>query len=119
MITNKNPYTYEWERDVYVKIPQGDKLLAQAKIAKWMGHSSQSDGHCIYWPDSQMVTVERNIHFDLAKEPSLAPILPNHNLKESVKDSRKRPIILQPEFKSSCNHKTALKSTSIGLQQDT
>ena len=88
---------YEWGRDVYVKIPQGDKLSAWAKIAKWIGHSSQSDGHCIYWPDSQKVTIKRNIHSDMAKELSFAPILPNDNFKESVKDLRNRPITLQPE----------------------
>ena len=32
--------TCEWRRDVYIKIPQGDKLSAQAKVAKWIGHSS-------------------------------------------------------------------------------
>ena len=33
----------------------------------------------------------------MAKEPSLAPILPNGNHKESIKTLRKRPITLQPE----------------------
>ena len=33
----------------------------------------------------------------MAKELSFAPILPNDNFKESVKDLRKRPITLQPE----------------------
>ena len=90
--------TYELGRDVYVKIQQGNKPSAWAKIAKWIGHSSQSDGHCIYWPDSHKVTVERNIYFNTAKEPSSAPILPNDNLEDSIKMSTKRPITLQPKL---------------------
>ena len=34
--------TYEWGRDIYVEITQGDKLQPQAKLAKWIGHSGQS-----------------------------------------------------------------------------
>ena len=33
----------------------------------------------------------------MAKEPSLAPILPNDNLEDSIKMSTKRPITLQPK----------------------
>ena len=71
--------TYEWGRDVYVKTTQHDKLQPRPKAAKWIGHSSQSDSHCIYWPDSHKVSIERNIIFDMVKEPSLAPILPNES----------------------------------------
>ena len=43
--------TYGWGKDVYIKIKQDDKLSHQATKVKWIGHSSQSDGHyvgCIY-----------------------------------------------------------------------
>ena len=68
MVHQKKPNlhdAYEWEKDVYVKIKQGDKLLPHAMKAKWMGHSTQSDGYVIYWLGSQKVTVERNLVFDM------------------------------------------------------
>ena len=82
--------TYEWGRDVYVKITQHDKLQPQAKAAKWIGHSSQSDGHCIYWPDSYKVSIERNIILDTVKEPSLAPILPDESQDKSIDEERRQ-----------------------------
>ena len=51
MVHSKKPNlqdAYKWEKDVYVKIKQDDKLAHQATKAKWIGHSSQSDGHLIY-----------------------------------------------------------------------
>jgi hypothetical protein len=55
--------SYEWGCEVYVKIPQADKLEAQAKSTRWIGHMNTSDGHYIYWPESCKVSVERNILF--------------------------------------------------------
>ena len=71
--------TYEWGKDVYVKIKQEDKLLLRAKKAKWIGHSAQSDGHCIYWPETQRVTVKRNIIFDMGEKFTVPPILPSND----------------------------------------
>ena len=51
MIHDRKPNlqnAHVWGMDVYVKIKQDDKLLHRAKKAKWIGHSAQSDGHCIY-----------------------------------------------------------------------
>ena len=39
---------YEWGKDIFVKIKQDDKLAHRATKVKWIGHSSQSDGHLIY-----------------------------------------------------------------------
>ena len=50
MVHQKKPNlhdTYEWGKDVYVKIKQGDKLLLHAMKAKWIGHSAQSNAHVI------------------------------------------------------------------------
>ena len=55
---------YKWGKDVYVKIRQDDKLANRATRVKWIGHSSQSDGHLIYWPNRHKISVERNIIFD-------------------------------------------------------
>ena len=82
--------TYEWGRDIYVKIIQHDKLQPQAKAAKWIAHSSQSDGHCIYWSDSHKVSIERNIIFNTVKEPLLAPILPDESQDKSIDEERRR-----------------------------
>ena len=75
MVHHKKPNlqdTHKWGEKVYVKIKQDDKLLSRAKKAKWIGHSSQSDGHCIYWPETQQVTVERNIIFNMGVLPTKA-----------------------------------------------
>ena len=70
--------TYEWEKDVYIKIKQDDKLAPQATRAKWIGHSSQSDGHLIYWLSRHKVSVERNIIFDTGEKSNY---LLYHHLK--------------------------------------
>ena len=67
--------THQWGSKVYVKIKQGDKLSSRATRAHWIGFSSQSDSHCIYWPESHKVTVERNILFDKEKLHRYSPIL--------------------------------------------
>ena len=53
--------SHECGSDAFVKIKHGEKLQPPAKTVKWIGHSSQSNGHCIYFPDLQRVTVEWNI----------------------------------------------------------
>ena len=70
MVNHKKPNlhaTHQWGSEVYVKIKQGDKLSSRATRAHWIRFSSQSDGHCIYWPESHKVTVERNILLDKEK----------------------------------------------------
>ena len=64
---------YEWGKDVYIKIKQDDKLANQATRAKWIGHSSQSDGHLIYWPNRHKISVEQNIIFDTGEQVKLSP----------------------------------------------
>ena len=66
--------TYEWGKDVYGKIKQDDKLALWATKVKWIGHSSQSDGHLIYWPSGHKVSVESNIIFDMGDKVKLCPI---------------------------------------------
>ena len=57
-----------------MKIKQEDKLETQATRAKWVGNSSQSNGHLIYWPNRHKVTVERNMIFDTREKVKLSPM---------------------------------------------
>ena len=79
MVNHKKPNlnaTHQRGSEVYVKIKQGDKLSSRARRAHWIGFSSQSDSHCIYWPESHKVTVETNILFNKEKLHRYLPILP-------------------------------------------
>ena len=82
MIHHKKPdlhATHEWGSDIYVKIDKKDKLSARAKTAKYIGFSSQSDGHCIYWPKLHKISIERNILFNKEKLHKYVPILPTED----------------------------------------
>ena len=82
--TNLNA-THQWGSKVYIKIKQGDKLSSRAKRAHWIRFSSQSDSHCIYWPESHKVTVERNILFNKEKLHRYSPILlTNEEIQRSI-----------------------------------
>jgi hypothetical protein len=73
--------------NVQVKIDERDKLSPREKSAKWIGKSSRSDGHCIYWSDSHKISVERNIIFNDMKYTKYAPILSTENeSKDASKD---------------------------------
>jgi transposase InsO family protein len=96
MVHQKKPNlhnAYEWGKGVYVKIAQGDKLSPRAKRANWIGPSSLSDGHYIYWPNSHKVSVERNIIFDGDNMPETAPIFStdNNELSTSTKINISQP----------------------------
>lgn len=73
--------------------------------AKWLGHSVQSDGHCIYWPDSQKVSVKRNIVFNMKEIPKLTPIIFSEDPKVSTYKRRQNLLqktILSP-MTPTCN----------------
>jgi hypothetical protein len=54
----------EWGQDVWVHSPGGSKLDARAKQARWIGYDADSThAHCIYWPGTKRVSVERNVKF--------------------------------------------------------
>ena len=80
MVHSKKPNlhdAYEWGKDVYVKIKQDDKLAHWATKAKWIGHSSQSNGHLIYWSSRHKVSVERNMIFNTKEKIKLSPTSPS------------------------------------------
>ena len=90
MVHSKKPNlrdAYEWGKDVYIKIKQDDKFAPQATKAKWIGNSSQSNGHLIYWPSGHKISVERNIIFDTGDKVKLSPISTTE--KQTVSTSKK------------------------------
>ena len=91
MVHGKKPNlqdTYKWGKDIYVKIKHYDKLAHWATRAKWIGHSSQSDGHLIYWPSRQNVSVEWNVIFDTGKKVKLSSTSPSEEPKVSTSKNR-------------------------------
>ena len=73
-----NPHdTYEWGKDVFIKIKQDDKVAHHTTKVMWIGYSSQSDEHLIYWPSMHKVSVERNLTFDREEKVKLSPTLPS------------------------------------------
>ena len=100
MVHGKKPNlqdAYEWGKDIYVKIKQYDKSAHQATKAKWIGHSSPSNGHLIYWPSRQKVSVERNVIFNTREKVKLSPnYLLHHHLKILKVSMSKKPTIVPP-----------------------
>jgi hypothetical protein len=81
-----------WGIEVYVKINQGYKLAARAKRARWIGISDQSHGHYIYWPDSQKVSVERNVVFDSEMKKGKVPIISIEESKLPTSSGMKQAV---------------------------
>ena len=54
----------EWGEWGYVRIEGGTKLGGRVRKGRWLGMDDESKGARIYWPDSKMVTVERNISYN-------------------------------------------------------
>ena len=96
MIHHKKPdlhATHEWGSDVYVKIDKKDKLSARAKTAKLIGFSSQSDGHCIYWPKLHKISIERNILFEKEKLHKYVLILPTEdNIQKTIQTAERNHV---------------------------
>ena len=54
----------EWGEKVYVRVEKGTKLGGRVREGRWLGMDDESKGARVYWPDTQSVTVERNLYFD-------------------------------------------------------
>ena len=103
MVHQKKPdlhTTHEWGSVIYVKIDEKDKLSARAKTAKWIGFSSQSDRHCIYWPKSHKISIKRNILFDKEKLHKYMPILPTEEDIQKTIQTAERNHVIDPFIKS-------------------
>ena len=65
---------------VYIHIENTGKLDKQAKQARFVGYDYNSKGYRIYWPESQHISIERNVHF-LPDDPSVpfdSPVIEHH-----------------------------------------
>ena len=108
MVHGKKPNlhdTYEWGKDVYVKIKQDDKLANRATRAKWIGHSSQSDGHLIYWPNRHKISVEQNIIFNTGEQVKVSPtpLTDESKVPMTKKSMVVPPIVPQIPSVPACN----------------
>ena len=70
-------------------------------LHKWIGFSSQSDGHCIYWPKSHKISIERNILFDKEKLHKYVPILPTEDDIQKTIQTAERNRVSNPFTKPS------------------
>jgi hypothetical protein len=52
---------WEFGSWVFVHITTNDKLAPQAAECRWIGFDPSSNGHRIYWPDRQVISVERSL----------------------------------------------------------
>ena len=98
MVHGKKPDlhdAYEWGKDIYVKIRQDDKLANQATRAKWIRHSSQSNGHLIYWPNRHKISVEWNIIFNTRDQVKLSP---TPLTDESKVPTTKKPMVVHISY---------------------
>ena len=53
----------EWGCIVWVHYTKDAKVGERARPGRWVGFDSESQGHRIYWPEAQSVSVERNVRF--------------------------------------------------------
>ena len=54
----------EWGEKVYVRVEKGTKLGGRVREGRWLGVDEESKGARIYWPDTKVILVERNIYFN-------------------------------------------------------
>lgn len=54
---------YKWGCQILVHDFMGPKIHAHAREGHWVGIGKESDGHCVYWPDHQSVTIKHNVYF--------------------------------------------------------
>jgi hypothetical protein len=54
----------EFSTKVWVHDASGSKLDGRSRVGHWVGFDEVSNGHRIYWPDKQSVSIERSIKFD-------------------------------------------------------
>lgn len=55
---------HEWGEKVFMRIEGGTKLGGRVREGRWLGVDEQSKGVRIYWPDTKLITIERNVYFD-------------------------------------------------------
>jgi hypothetical protein len=67
MLTGKKPNIvnlHEFGTKVWVHDTSGSKLDGHSHVGRWVGFDEVSNGHRIYWPDKQTVSIKCSIKFD-------------------------------------------------------
>jgi len=71
----------EWGQRVWVHNDSGSKLDARATAARWVGYDADSThAHRIYWPDTQRISVERNVRFTRFTADTVTVYLPTQRV---------------------------------------
>ena len=68
----------EWGQQVWVHTDSSTKLDRHGVPTHWIGYDADSThAHCIYWPETQKVSVERNVKFsDNSITVRVIPLIP-------------------------------------------
>jgi transposase InsO family protein len=81
-----------WGHKVRVHDTGGSKLDGRSKVGRWVGFDPDTkDGHRIYWPDKQSVSVERSVKFNFDDE-MVVRILP----REGENGSNEQELDTEP-----------------------
>ena len=68
---------HPWGCKVRVHDAGNSKLEGHSQVGRWMGLDADTkDGHRVYWPERQMVTVERSVKFNFESEDVIIGVLP-------------------------------------------
>ena len=85
----------EWGEKTYVRVEGGTKLGGRVKEGCWLGVDDESKGVRIYWPDTKLVTVERNVYYDNSSARHLEEEMEIGLVKTTADSPEKAPIEVQ------------------------
>ena len=85
----------EWGEKTYVRVEGGTKLGGPVKEGRWLGVNDESKGVRIYWPDTKLVTVERNIYYNNLSARHLEEEMEIGLVKTTADSPEKAPIEVQ------------------------
>ena len=79
----------EWGSRVFVMTQLAGKLDAKSEEARWVGYSGTSQGHRIYRPNTQRISVERNVTFggEVLLPPVMLDAAPIVGEQDTVKET--------------------------------
>ena len=85
----------EWGEKTYVRVEGGTKLGGQVKEGHWLGVNDESKGVRIYWPDTKLVTVKRNVYYDNSSACHLEEEMEIGLVKTTADSPEKAPVEVQ------------------------
>ena len=78
-----------------MRVEGGTKLGGRVKEGRWLGVDDESKGGRIYWPDTKLVTVERNIYYDNSSACCLEEEMEIGLVKTTADSPEKAPVEVQ------------------------